>query len=199
MITQEIATERLQRAVALLMAQEINTAIDAQNTVWAARDATWFAAMGRSNPNFTVQHIAPDNIYSGTIPSLMAGRLEDYPNCCVIAYIANPRRTDDDWMEHYDVTLAIELLVASRSQEEVNARIQRTVQAAHSVLTSDKNRRIPDESGENLVSQIANTPLITIGDVFVKHGDDIFDTDPQDQWCWQGGRLQYGIETVMSY
>ena len=197
----EIGLERVQRAVTLLMAQNLNDEISAVNAIWDARDATFFSAMGRANPQFTCEMVSPDNMYSGTIPSLISSPREAYPNLCVIAYIAAPRRTDDDWCETYDLALAVEIMVKSeRSEEEVNARIQRTIEAAHSVLTSDKTRRIPEgNDGENLVPQISNTPNVTIGDVFVKHGSAITDTDPNDRWFWQGGRLQYSMEKLISY
>lgn len=201
MVKTEIGLERLQRAVTLLMAQNINAQITEVNTMWSARDAAFYAAMGRTDPEISCESISPDNMYSGTIPSLISSPREMYPNLCVIAYIAAPRRTDLDWSELYDIALSVEIMVKSeRSEEEVNARIQRTLEAAHYVLTSDKARRIPEgNDGENLVPQISNTPSVTIGDVFVKHGSEIMDTDPNDRWFWQGGRLQYAIEKLVSY
>jgi len=195
--TLEIGLERLQRAVTLLMYQNLNTAIAAQSATWTTRDAAFYSAMGRSNHGITVESFPGDNFYSGTIPSLISAPLSSYPNCCCIAYIANPQATDNDWAEMYNVVLAIELMVKSeRSEEEVNARIQRTVEAAHSVLTSDKNRRIPEgNSGANLVPQIQNTPSVTIGDVFVRHEG----TDANNRWFWQGGRLQYLMEKLVAY
>jgi hypothetical protein len=95
------------------------------------------------------------------------------------------------------VNLSVELMVKSqKSEEEVNARIQRTIEAAHSVLVSGSKRRIPEgNEGEYLVPQISGTPTATIGDVFVRHEN----TDPEDRWFWQGGRLQYSIDKIMNY
>jgi hypothetical protein len=195
----EIGLGRIQQAVTLLMFQNLNAAIVEQDTVWSARDATFYAAMGRENPAYSCEPIAPDSFYVGTIPSLMKGPPESYPNCSVIAYMATPIPTDNDWAEMYNATLAVELLVKGYNEHEVNARIQRTVEAAHSVLISDKNRRIPDADGTALTPQISNTPTITIGDVFVGHGSNMYDASEQIRWYWQGGRLQYQMERFTSY
>lgn len=195
--TVDIGLERLQRAVTLLMYQNINTAIAAQNTLWDARDATFYAAMGRQDPSITVESISPDQMYPGTIPSLIEAPMENYPNLCVIAYAGRPQNANDDWGEFYAVNLTVEIMVKSqRSEEECNARIQRTLEAAHSVLTSDKNRRIPEGSaGENLVPQIPRGPVATIGNVFVKH----VDRDANLRWFYQGGSLTYIIDKYAKY
>ncbi len=195
--TVSLDLERIQRAATLLLFQNMNTQIAAQNTLWDARDATFYAALGRTDPSITVESIPPDNFYPGTIPSLIVAPLERYPNVCCIAYVAVPQQTDNDWGELYRLTLGVEMMVKSeRSEEEVNARIQRTVEAAHAVFTSDANRRLPEGSGgENLVWQLGNTPVASIGDVFVRHEG----TDASNRWYWQGGRLEYIVDRYVDY
>lgn len=178
------------------MIANLNTEIDNQNTLWASRDAAWFAATGRPDPGFTVEHIRPDNIYSGTIPSLIKSPASNYPNLCVIAYIASPSGEDTDWGERYLLTVALEFMVKSLIlEEEVNARIQRTLEAGNKVLTSDENRRIPDFDGASLVPQIATKPQVTISDVFVRH----ITSDPNAGSFYQHGSLTYRVEKFSTY
>lgn len=190
-LSPDIGLERLQRAFTLLMAANINDAIDEQNTLWAPRDASFFAAMGIADPGFSVEHIQTRNIHSGTIPSLITSPESDFPNLCVIAYIASPSESTDDWMDHYSITLAAEFMVKSLSDEElVNARIQRTLEAGNSVLTSDINRHVPEIDGVALVPQISGKPTVTISDVFVRHTSG----DPNARSFYQHGSLTYRID-----
>lgn len=194
-LTYDIGLEKLQRAVAVLIAENINDAIDAVDASWTARDAAWVAAIGRPDPGFTIEHIAPDNVYSGTIPSLITSPAENFPNCSVIAYVAAPTGADQDVMERYSITLAVEFMVKHLSSEEVvNTRIQRTLEAAHSVLISDENRRIPDFDGP-LVPQISSMPTVTISDVFVRHTSG----DPTERSFYQHGSLTYRIDKFAGY
>jgi hypothetical protein len=196
-LTSALGMEKVQRAVTLLMIQNLNDAIDDQNTLWAAKDATFFAAIERDQEPFECENIAADHFYSGTIPSLIEKPMEDYPNLCVIAYISTPTLLSSDYVERYAITLAVEIMVKSEtSEEEVNARIQRTLEAANYVMTSEKNRRIPEgNDGNPLVPQISRGPSATIGDVFVKHKGQ----DPDARWFYQGGSLTYLIEKFAPY
>lgn len=194
--TSAVGLERIQRAVTLLIIQNINTAIDAQNTLWTARDATFYAAAGRTNPMFSVEHIASEHVYSGTIPSLINSPAENFPNCSVIAYIANPMSLSDDEMERYSITLAVEFLVRADNEEEVNVRIQRTLEAAHSVLTSYENRQIPEGNGGTpLVTRMGNMPVVTISDVFVRHTN----TSPTARDFYQHGSLTYRADKYAGF
>lgn len=197
-LTSTVGLERIQRAIAVLMANDLNAAIDAQNLVWQSEDAAWYAAMGRPIPvpDYSLEHVAADNIYSGVIPSLITSPPSSYPNLCVIAYAAVPTGGQHDWTEHYSITLGLEFMVKSLVSEElVNSRIQRTLEAGHSVLTSDENRRIPELDGGNLVPQISSMPTVTISDVFVRHTT----TDPNDRSFYQHGVLTYRVDKFASY
>jgi hypothetical protein len=195
-VTVDIGLERIQRAVGMLMLDHINDQIDVQSALWVPRDAAWFAATGRPDPGFTIEHIQPANVYSGTIPSLITSPPSSYPNLCVIAYVASPIGVTSDWTEMYSITLALEFMVKSLTDEElVNARIQRTLEAGHTVLTSDENRRIPDYDGNSLVPQISSKPTVTISDVFVRHTS----SDPNDRSFYQHGSLTYRVDKFSSY
>lgn len=194
-LTSEVGLERIQRAAAVQMLNGLNAAIDQQNTEWVARDAAYFAAFGVADPGFTVQHILPQNIHSGTIPSLLQSDADEFPNCCSVAYIGQPARTDSDWSELYYVNLNLEFMVNAATEEECNARIQRTLEAAHSVLISEKARRLPELDGNNLVPPIQGTPRVGISELFARHPNN----DPNRRFFWQGGTLTYTVEKISSY
>lgn len=194
-LTTEVGLERIQRAAAILMLQNLNAAIDIQNVMWSLRDTDFFAAFGKTDPGFTVQHISADNIHSGTIPSLLQSPDSGFPNCCCIAYIGQPIRTDSDWSELFYVNLNLEFMVNASTEEECNARIQRTLEAAHSVLASEEARKLPELNGNNLVSPIQGAPRIGISELFVRHEGG----DPNKRFFWQGGTLTYTVEKVSSY
>lgn len=195
-LTISIGLERIQRAVAVLMLENINDEIAAQNTLWTPRDADWLATVGRPDPGFELEEIQPQNIYSGTIPSLITSPPSAYPNLSVIAYVASPVGISDDVIEAYQITLALEFMVKSLDSEEVvNARIHRTLEAGHNVLTSDRNRRIPDFDDESIVPTISSKPTVTISDVFVRHTT----SDPSDRSFYQHGSLTYRVDKYSSY
>lgn len=196
-LTVDIGLEKIQRALVAFMVDNINTAIDAQNTYWTTRDTDFFTKVGRTMPDdYAVEHIAADNIYSGTIPSLITSPASFFPNLSVIAYIGNPIGTNDDWMEHYVLTVNLEFMVKSlKSEELVNSRIDRTLEAAHSVLTSDYARTIPDLDGKSLVPRIGAMPTVTVSDVFVRHTT----SDPNDRSFYQHGALTYRVDKFSGY
>ena len=154
-----------------------------------------FAAFGLPDPGYTVQHIAPDKIHAGTIPSLLQSPNSAFPNCCCVAYIGQPVRTDSDWSETFFVNLNLEFMVNAATEEECNARIQRTLEAAHSVLTSDENRKLPELDGTTLVAPIRESPRVAISELFARHPNN----NPNERFFWQGGILTYTIEKITSY
>ena len=192
----DIGLERIQRAVAMLMVDQLNDQIATVEALWAPRDAAWLAAVGRPDPGFTIERIQTQNIYSGVIPSLITSPPSSYPNLCVIAYIGTPIGTNSDMTDMYQFTLALEFMVKSLTNEElVNSRIHRTLEAGHNVLTSDQNRYIPDYDGSNLVPQISSKPVVTISDVFVRHTT----SDPNERSFYQHGSLTYRVDRFSGY
>lgn len=199
--TVEIGLEKIQRSALLLLFDHINDAIDAQETDWIARDVDFYGHLGRPAPDFSIEAIPPENFYPGHIPSLLDaadnGELDKYPNLSAIAYLARPQGWSDDNADAYAETLAIEIMTKSRkSEEEVNTRTQRTIEAAHSVLLSEEGRSLPTKYGdEYLVPRLSTPPVVTIGDVFIVG----IGGDPTDRWFWQGGRLEYTVDKYIQY
>jgi hypothetical protein len=162
--------------------------------IYAARGVVpkvFWAALNRGNEEWFVETIEDSNFYAGTIPSLINSPIEKYPNVCTICYISNPPNSTDDVGELYSDVLAIEVMVKSiNSEEEVNSRIQKTLDAVNLVfMDSLENRTL------NNTIPMLNAPRMTIGDVFVRREK----TNVGDRWYWQGGSLEYIVNKFMDF
>lgn len=195
--TTSISTEPIQRRALTILASELNAKIDDLSPVWTSADDQFYADLGRPSPGFTVEHIDQANMYAGTVPSLINAAVSRYPNLCTIAYIADPKRSSDDWGDNYSITLNVEVMVKSDNfgddlshlgEEQVNSRIQKTLEAVHEVMMDHKTL-------DNLVEGISAAPRQTIGEVFIRR----VENSRGDRWMWQGGVLTYIIDKYVSF
>ena len=190
-LTKNIELESIARSAMLALFDGLNDSITTMNALWEDRDDLFYARINRDDPKVSVETIAVDNFYVGHVPSLIQAPLDKYPNCAVLAVQGDSVNSSSDWAETYGVTLWVELMCKSvDSEEEVNSRLLRTMEAAHSVMMSGDNRRLG-----GMVSSISNTPSVTVGDVFVRresHGHG-------DRWFWQGARLAYQVQKELLY
>lgn len=186
----KIDTELVQRETLLVLYDKLNAKITSLQSGWATLDNTFWTALGRGTPGWTVETIRPENFFPGTIPSLIntiigPGELDPnkYPNICTIAYRGDPKRSSDDTGEMYSITLAIEVIVKSKKEEvEVNTRIQKTLEAINLVL--EENRTLNGKILDLLA------PTQTIGDVFAVRSPH----DKEERWFFQGGVLEYKVD-----
>jgi len=179
----DITTEDIQREALKILYDGLNNEIDSRSAAWVTADTAYFASIGRAAPGFSVEHVKSENFYPGTIPSLINAEIEKYPNCCSFAHLAVPRNSDDSVGEMYAVELEIAIMVKSITSElEVNSRIQKTLEAAHAVMS--KNRSL-NHSVPKFVS-----PRKTMGDVFVRKERN----SQGPRWFWQGGTLIYSVD-----
>lgn len=194
--TGRLSLEAVQRQALIVLFNGLNSMLTSMNATWEAEDDALMTALGRPAATFTVEQVPNDNFYSGTIPSLINAPITKYPNVCSVCYTADPKESSDDTGENYTHTLAIEIMVKSGSwtpdpadltggifyEQEVNSRIQKTLDAAHLVLLA--NRRL-----NNTVPELP-APRVTVGDLFLRreeHGHG-------DRWYWQGGALEYNLD-----
>lgn len=191
----KIGTELIQRQALLVLYDNLNTKINSMSSTWTSEDNTYWALLGRGTPGWTIETIDNENFYPGTVPSLLAAvagvetpNPEKYPNVCTFAHRGDPKNSSDDVGENYTLTLAVEIIVKSFvSEVEVNTRIQKTLEAAHSVLLANSTlyktiNRLPE-------------PMINIGDVYIR-------LDPRDRnnrWYFQGGALQYRVDKYVDF
>ncbi len=184
--TTRLGTEAIQRAAVVVLFDHLNDKINEMNGQWAIEDDEFWAALNRGNEEWFVENIDDKNFYAGTIPSLITAPIDKYPNIAAICYIANPPNSRDDTGELYNDLLAIEVMVKSiNSEEEVNSRIQKTLDAIHLTFTDSRENRTLN----NTISGL-NAPRQTIGDVFIRREN----TGVGDKWFWQGGTLESTIQ-----
>jgi hypothetical protein len=190
-LTIRLGTEAIQRQALIVLFDYLNDTIVSMNSTWAVEDDEFWAALNRGNEEWYVEPIADQNFYPGTIPSLINAPIENYPNVCTICYIANPPGSSDDDGELYQNLLAIEVMVKSvNSEQEVNSRIQKTLDAIHlTFMNSLENRTL-----NNTVPQLG-APRMSVGDVFVRREK----TNRGDKWFWQGGTLEYTVSKFVDF
>lgn len=185
--TASIVLEKIQRAAALILFENLNDKMDELTPTWTADDDAFSTALGRGTVDWTPEQVPDENFHAGSVPSLIDAPIENYPNVACIAYVATPRRSSDDHGEEYAVTLAVELMVKSvNSEAEVNSRINKFSDAAHRVLL--ENRTL-----NNLVPDIG-APAGTTGDVFIRRKE----KGSGDRWYWQGGALTYTLDKFIT-
>ena len=172
------------------MSLGLNTQITSMQPTWTAEDDQLYAALGRPNPDWTVEQVLSENFHPGTSKGILKWPVEKFPNVCSICYQAfSPNDDNNDQGEMYSDRLAIEIAVKSEeSEEEVNSRIQKTLDAAHLVLW--ENRTLG-----NTVPEIPTPPDVTIGDVQIRRYRDGTGAD----WFWQGGSLDYIVNKFVVY
>ena len=186
-----LGTEAIQRQAILVLFNNLNEKINFINETWSTEDDEFWSSMSRGNQEWFVENIDEQNFYAGTIPSLINSSIENYPNVCSICYIANPPGSLDDEGEFYQNLLAIEVMVKSyNSEQEVNSRIQKTLDAIHmTFMDSLENRTL-----NNTVPRL-NAPRQTVGDVFIRREK----TNYGDKWYWQGGSLEYVVNKFVDF
>lgn len=181
-----VELEEIYRQVILVLYDGLNNEIDELQAEWTARDQQFWALMDRER-EIEVEHIESNNFYPGHTPSLINAPVERYPNCSAYTFQARPQGSGDDQGEMYDVRLAVEVMCkSSLDEQEVNSRVHRTVDAAQSVLRREGPRKLG-----GYVSGLADSsPIITVGDVFVRREE----KSRGPRWFWQGGRLEYRLD-----
>jgi len=192
--TGRLSLELIQRQALLTLFNGLNNKISAMTSTWNTEDDAFHNALGRGNASWTVEPIPNENFYAGTIPSLINSPIEKYPNVCVVCFRADPKNSQDDTGENYTHTLAVEIMVKSGTflddqhghilfnEQEVNSRIQKTLDAAHLTLLDD--RRLNNTTVE------LPAPNAAIGDLFIRR----VEQGRGDKYYWQGGSLTYPLD-----
>lgn len=198
-LTGRLGLEAAQREALVILFENLNDKIDEMESDWEAEDEELMNSLNRGQPAFTIEKIEENNFYPGTIPSLISASIDKYPNVCVICYRGVPKRSFDDTAENYTDTLAVEIMVKSGPfdgenltealfyEQEVNSRIQKTIDAAH--LTLLNNRSL-----NNTIIELP-APRVAIGDIFVRREEQ----GVGSKWLWQGGSLEYDMDKYVNF
>lgn len=176
-----IGLELIQRHITLILFNQLNTEIDAQQQLWESRDANWNAQTGKDPDYVLIEQIEPDNFHCGHRPSLIENPSPDnYPNASVMVYQSRPSEDVFDQASNFSITCDLEIMVKGPDEFQTDARTHRTIEAVHNVLT--KNDRL-----DGMTSGWENDPVIQITDIFKKKEENSYG----DQWFWQASRLRY--------
>lgn len=188
--SQAIRTEDIQREALLILYDHLNDKMDDLEEQWAYKDEDLYSRMDKVAPDWSVERIPSDNFLPGTLAPLMKRPITEYPNVATIAYIARPTPDNNDNGNMYYITLAIECMVKSeKSEQEVNSRIKKTLEAVHLTFFDNWDNRTLN----HLVHELP-APQETTGDVFK-----VEDRSTGQSWFWQGGSLEYLVSKFMSY
>jgi hypothetical protein len=189
--------ERLGREVVLIMADQLNAEIAAQEAAWFSLDQEYASQLGTGITNITIEQIPTSHMYLGHVPSLINAEISRYPNLSVMAFESQPGGDVSIDLYHSTVaTLYIEVMCKSGpyaandvspspGEDLVNRRTQRTIDAVVAVM--NRNQTL-----NGLVQRISSAPSIVISDVFGKHEH----RDRGPRFWWQGGRLEYRVERL---
>lgn len=190
-LSTRLGNELIQRKAIIVLYEHLNNKIAEMSSTWSSEDDDFWTALDRGNEDWFVEPIEDFNFYAGTIPSLINAPVENYPNVCAICYLGTPPNSFDDDGELYNHTLAIEVMVKSlTSEQEVNSRIQKTLDAIHlTFMDTLENRTL-----NNTIPKL-NAPTSSVGDVFVRREN----TSYGDRWYWQGGVLTYTVAKFVDF
>lgn len=189
-LSNRINTEAIQRQALKVLYDHLNDKIISMQSLWTAEDNDFYASLNRGQAGWTVETIEDENFYSGTIPSLVGAEPEKYPNVCTIAYIAEPNNSSDDMGDLYSIRLAIEVMVKSEDEIEVNTRIQKTLDAIQLVFMDSLSNRTLNNTVPGL-----NSPVKTVGNVFPAR--EFGSTG--NEWFWQGGIIEYSVDKFVNF
>lgn len=175
--------EHIAREMAIILLQEMNNAVEQQETAWGPLDEEWALLRNVPYEPVLIERIPAANFHLGTRPSLIKASVDAFPNVTVMADLAAPDDLDDiDQMNKYSIGVFIQIFVKGATEAEVNARIQRTAEAANICVLSNPTLR-------GYVQDMDATPTIGITDVNVRREKTAYG----NEWFMQGARIEYQI------
>lgn len=179
-----LGLERIAREACIVLLETVNDAISEQEAYWGTLDQELATARGITYVPITLEPVESQNFYLGHQPSLLNASVDKYPNISVMADHAGAGGEGTDQGESYSDRLWIEIMVksATANEEEVNARIQRTVEAVNICMLSNPTLR-------GTIHGYEGAPSADIGEVFTRKEQTAYG----NEFVWQGARLEYTV------
>lgn len=113
--------EQVQRAAAVSIARGIGSAIAVVQEIWDHRDETYYESMpGSTRAKTTIVKPRPENITTGSRPSLIEADREQLPNITVYAGPGRPSRFQGDQFQVNEITIVIEVTVCAGPYNRLN-------------------------------------------------------------------------------
>lgn len=195
----ELGLERIQYEVLVLMINNLNTALTAQDALWSTLDADMATLRGVDPIIVTSDHVLPENFYPGHKPSLIEAPTDKYPNICVMAWNSGESSDQGDQYEGNLIDVYIEAMVIDgpfpqaqefdpTAEDRVNKKVQRMTEAIHNVMIS--NRTLG-----GITFEISDSPRVVLTECLRRraikgHGEDYY---------WQMVRFDYSINKISAY
>lgn len=200
LLGKEIGSERIGYETLLLLINNLNDALEAEDVKWNTLDQSLAQAIEIDWIPCTSNPIKKHNFYLGHRPSLIEASIHEYPNVSVMADQAMPSSDQGDWYEGFQIRLWIEAMVIDgpydqkmkgyeRAGEDLcNRKAQRVMEALHNVLVS--NRTL-----SGIIEPITDPPRAFLSNCIVRSEDTSYGSD----YFWQMARLEYIVKKVSAY
>ncbi len=181
-----IGLELIQFNAALILAEQINDELEVQQERWTNRDFEWATATGQDASKVELEWIDPTNIWKGHRPITIEQNVDQriFPNISVMAYVSNPASLNDivDQMSNTSPMLDIEVGIKGETEQIVDPRTHRTVEAVHQVLARN-------ESLNGVSLGWDNDPVVRITDIYKRKSEGSYGED----WFFQLARMRYTL------
>jgi len=180
-----LGLEQIQRAMLAQLARTVNPALEQIQAWMGPSDEQIAAVVGQEYEPTLLEPILPQNFVEGHRPSLIDAPITNYPNLAVWAVRASatPESEVFDQLSVNSILVYIEVMVKSiASEEEVNRRLQRTVEAINIAAMSDTTLG-------GVVTGFDGDPLVELADLFTRKERTAYGPE----WFWQGARLEYAV------
>lgn len=182
-----IGMEQIARQALIILIETLEDELIHQEEVWEPLDKELAEKRGLKSEPIELEIPELKNFYPGHVPSLINAPIERYPNIAVDAdRAASGLNNTLDQASIYGVSLFVEFMVKSeKSEEEVSARAQRTLDAINICLMSNRTLR-------GVVQELDDTPTVQLSEVFTRTEK----ASSRKKWFWRGGRLEYVPQKV---
>lgn len=187
------------QALVNLMAN-LNDYIAEYEEAWHDPDRELASLRGQRYRPIEVERVDLSNFFDGHRPSILSFPIERFPNVSVMADLSrgdNESQAADQWSVN-SVSLWVEVFTASPrykgpeggeeriwSEEVVNRRTERTLDAAVTTLLSDRTLG-------SLTSEIGATPSSRLGNVQATR---LKERERRgDPWLFQGARIDWAVK-----
>lgn len=186
--------EEIGREACLILIEEINDELEAQETSWHTKDKEFAAARGVAYEPIFLEKIQPSNIHHGHRPSLIEAPITEYPNLSIMAYTSDVSDDDMDQVAKHENIMFVELMCKATSQEHtdpeelLNRRVDRTADAVVAVINRNKNLN-------GKVDPFDDAPRVSISNIFSRSEF----TGSGPTFIWQGARLDYVFNKIAYY
>lgn len=156
-----VGAERIQREVAILMKDNLDSAIEFVQNSWNALDEEYAEKMGFDYVALEVELIGT-NIWTGDRPSLIKDEepLEHYPNVIAMVDLVSPSPTTPiDQANNFYASLIIESIVKGDNEFDVDRRAKRTADAINYVMQGNRTLN-------GLVNEMPTDPVVRTSPTF---------------------------------